>query len=144
MNPLTLLIKPAFEFASNWINKRVEAKQQERVLQSKIAEKKLDYVTQGRIAEVEWNSNAQKHNGWRGNYLTIVLSLPMILVFFPRLAPHIEAGFEQMKAMPDWYKAGVAVMIASAFGYRKYADWQMQKHYTLPSELETIRKLDEQ
>jgi len=34
-------------------------------------------------------------------------------------------------------------MISSAFGFKKFADWQMQKHYTLPDPQSKIKDLKE-
>jgi hypothetical protein len=109
-----------------------------REMKHAIHEKKIEYVREGRIAEVEWNTKAKATSGWIDDYLTIVLSLPLILSFFPDLVPHIEAGFQALDSTPVWYRAAIAVMISAGFGYKKYADTQMAKHYTLPDPMDKV------
>ncbi len=128
------LIGPIGGIVQNWQKKRLQKQELEHAIHSK----KLDYVQQGRIAEVEWNKTAKATAGWIDDYLTIILSLPLILVFFPDLVPHIEAGFEALEQTPAWYRAAIAVMISAGFGYKKFADWQMNKHYKLPNPLNEV------
>lgn len=143
MNPLALL-NPLLELGKGYLNQRHEKQMQKRQLQGAIANQKLEYVKMGRIAEVEWNNTQAAKRSWTRDYMTLVLSMPLILAFFPNMVPHIEAGFEALDGMPDYYKAAVGVMIGATFAYQKYADWQMSKVYTMPSALETIKALDKQ
>ena len=121
-----------------YVQRKQEAKARKQELTQEIHLQKIEYVKQGRIAEVEWNKTAKATSGWIDDYLTIILSVPMILVFFPELVPHIEAGFEALDKTPVWYRSAIAVMISAGFGYKKFADWQMAKHYTLPDPIDKI------
>ena len=110
-------------------------------LNGAIHKAKLENIKAGRIAEVEWNRTAKATSGWIDDYLTIILSLPMILVFIPDLVPHIKAGFAVLEETPVWYRSAIAVMISAGFGYKKFADWQMAKHYTLPDPQDKVKDL---
>lgn len=134
MNPLQLLIAPVTGIAKAIIESRSRKKE----LQHEIHLQKIERVKAGQLAEVQWNNTAKATSGWIDDYLTIVLSLPLILSFFPNFVPHIEAGFAALEATPVWYRAAIAVMISAGFGYKKYADWQMSKHYTLPNPMDKI------
>jgi len=138
MNPLSLIAGPLVDLGKSWVQGRQQRKAQERQLEHEKHMKKIEYVREGRIAEVEWNKKAMDQSGWKDEYLTVILSAPLVLVFFPGLVPYIEEGFRVLDTTPAWYRAAVAVMIGAAFGYRKYADWQMNKHYTLPDPMRTI------
>lgn len=140
MNFLKALISPVVNVVGGIIQRKQERKALQVQLDHAIVEKKIDYVKQGRIAEVEWNKGAQNKAGWRPGFLTIVLSAPMILVFIPDMVPYIERGFEVLDKTPIWYRSAIAVMISSAFGFKKYADWQMSKHYTLPDPMDKVNK----
>ena len=122
-----------------WAN-RQERKKLQVQLDHEIIAKKIDYVREGRIAEVEWNKASINKAGWRPGFLTVILSAPMVLVFFPQLVPYIEEGFAVLDTTPVWYRAAIAVMISSAFGVKKYADWQMSKHYTLPEPMNVVTR----
>ena len=140
MNPITALIGPVVNGISGFFQRKQERKARKDELEQEIHLQKIDYVKQGRIAEVEWNKTAKATSGWIDDYLTIILSIPMILVFIPDLVPHIEAGFAALDKTPVWYRSAIAVMISAGFGYKKFADWQMSKHYTLPDPMNTVAK----
>lgn len=134
MGILQLLIAPV----TGIVKSVIEGRQRKQELKHAIHEKKIERVKAGQVAEVEWNTASKKASGWIDDYLTIVLSLPLILSFFPKMVPYIEAGFAALEEAPVWYRAAIAVMISAGFGYKKYADWQMSKHYTLPNPLDKI------
>ena len=122
-----------------WAN-RQKRKARKDELDNAIHLQKIGYVRDGRIAEVEWNTNSVNKAGWRPGFLTVILSAPMVLVFFPDLVPYIREGFAVLDTTPVWYRAAIAVMISSAFGVKKYADWQMSKHYTLPDPMNVVTR----
>lgn len=79
---------------------------------------------------MEWNKAMARGSmtSWKDEYWTIILSIPMIGCFIPKVAPYIMEGFKVLSTTPDWYKAAIGLAIAASFGYRKFADWNMQKH----------------
>jgi hypothetical protein len=80
--------------------------------------------------EVAWDKamSVGSMSSWKDEFWTIILAIPMVGCFIPKLAPHIMKGFEVLQTTPDWYKAAVGLAIGAAFGYRKFADWNMRKH----------------
>lgn len=134
------LIGPLVEMGGSLWKNRQDRKARKLELEQEIFLKKIEYVREGKIAEVEWNKVAKATSGWIDDYLTIILSIPMLLVFIPDFVPHIEAGFEALEKTPVWYRSAIAVMISAGFGYKKFADWQMSKHYTLPDPMNTVAK----
>lgn len=125
-------MKPVVEVIGKVITNRQNRKSMQLELEGAIHLAKMENIKQGKLAEVEWNKTAMQKAGWRPGFLTIVLSLPMILVFIPVFVPYIHEGFLVLDETPVWYRSAIAVMISSAFGFKKYADWQMNKNYTLP------------
>ena len=91
--------------------------------------KKLENVEQGKINEAEWNHSSIKRAGWRPGYLTVLFTVPLILVFFPWFVPHIETGFAVLDTLPEWYRWSVSVVVGSGFGYKAIADAFMKKKY---------------
>jgi hypothetical protein len=133
------LLGPVVETVGGLWKNRQERKARALEIEGEIHQQKIQYVREGRIAEVEWNKESKKASGWIDDYLTIILSLPMILVFFPDLVPHIKAGFAVLEETPVWYRSAIAVMISAGFGYKKFADWQMSKHFTLPDPMDKLK-----
>lgn len=116
----------------------LEGKQRKREIKERIHEKTLDNIQKGRLAEAEWNNSALKYAGWKDDWLTLLLSIPLVLAFYPSAVPGLEAGFAALEQMPLWYQSAIGVMIAASFGYKKFADammrTRMNKAYVLPKE----------
>ena len=98
-------------------------------LEGAIHKQKLATIAQGKINEAKWNEKSIEKAGWRPGFLTIVLSAPMILVFFPPMVVYIEQGFVALDQTPQWYRILIGVMVSSAFGVKKLSDYFMNKKY---------------
>lgn len=111
-------------------------REHKRDLKNAIKEKQIERAKAGDLAEVQWNIKSLENSGWKDEWLTIILSIPLVLVFFPMMVEEIMAGFAALEQTPEWYRAAIGVMIASAFGYQKIAGAltksKMDKAYTLP------------
>ena len=111
----------------------IDNRKHKREVKSSVQKQRLSNIAEGRVAEAQWNLKAIENSGWKDEWLTILLSIPLILAFFPPAISALHAGFLVLSEMPVWYQSGVGVMIASSFGYQKYAKTVMNKAYTLPS-----------
>jgi len=134
MGWLKLILGAPLEVISRAFEARQDRKSEERKIESAIRLKKIEYVNQGRIAEVEWNTRAQGNSGWRDEWITIMLSAPLVLIFGPdAIQAQIADGFAHLQDLPAWYKSAVGLMIGSAFGYQKYTNKVMNAAYSLPA-----------
>lgn len=101
------------DLAGNWL----ERKKSE-------SEEKLKVARAKAVAEINWDIEMARASAssWKDEWWTVILSVPLILCFFPDTAPYIKDGFETLKAsVPDWYIAAVGAAIAAAFGYRGFS-----------------------
>lgn len=57
-------------------------------------------------------------NSWKDEWFTVVLSIPLILCFFPFAVPHVAAGFAALAGMPQWYFYLLSCAVAASFGVR--------------------------
>ena len=80
-------------------------------------------IADGQKADISWENTSLQQSGWKDEYWTIILSIPLILCFIPGLADYISKGFEALEITPKWYRYAVGVAIGSAFGVRKFADF---------------------
>lgn len=104
---------------------KAKAKEREDEMKSVLHERNLELIKQGRIADAKWNESHINNAGWRDEFITIVLSIPMIMCFIPGLDGYVMAGFAALAETPVWYQGAVSVMIAATFGMKKFADWRM-------------------
>ena len=70
--------------------------------------------------EQTWEEQAMKNaqTSWKDEWLTLLFSIPLIGAFIPSLVPHVQAGFEALATMPDWYQYTLSVIVAASFGVR--------------------------
>ena len=87
----------------------------------------IDKVSTGQKADIAWENTSIDRAGWKDDWWTIVLSIPMVMCFIPGLVDYVTWGFEALEKTPPWYRWAVGVAIASAFGYRKIADFMALK-----------------
>ena len=92
-----------------------------------IARAEAEVTRLGKMAEAEinWDTEAarQMQYSWKDEYLTLLISAPMILAFmgdWGRTA--VAQGFEAIATAPEWYKVAFLVTIAASFGMRALVD----------------------
>ena len=70
--------------------------------------------------ELDWDLAAMNNTdrSWKDEYLTIVLSIPLIMCFVPGAEELVKNGFARLSEVPDWYKASFAVVVSASFGVR--------------------------
>jgi len=73
---------------------------------SKVQDAKTDLAVaklnaKARQAELERETRL---SSWIDEYLVFMITLPAFLSFVPYFRPHIQAGFEALNAMPEWYQ----------------------------------------
>jgi hypothetical protein len=69
--------------------------------------------------EIAWDNKMAdaSANSWKDEYLTILVSIPLILAFVG-YEDVVMRGFVALEAMPDFYKTAVGVVFAASFGVK--------------------------
>lgn len=104
MNPLSLLLKiltgPVADMVGNWQGRKEAAV--------------------NRAADWETTQALSSNDSWKDEYLTVLLTAPLILGFFPYMAPHVTAGFAAVNEAPVWYVSGLGLAFAAAFANKQF------------------------
>ena len=117
---INLLIGPIADLAGTWLKGKVETQKaktemvvSERKMQAQINLKKSE-------ADIDWDMIAleNQRNSWRDEFLTILLSIPIVLCFIPGFEETVSKGFENMEKLPNWFQIAFLGSVASAFGLR--------------------------
>ena len=122
--PITDIIKVPLEGYEARKTLKVEAELKQADRDHDIVMKKLDIASklaeQGQQAETNWDTNAQEDAkvSWKDEYLTILLTIPLILAFVPYTQQAVLNGFYTLQQTPIWYLTLVGGVVASAFGLR--------------------------
>jgi hypothetical protein len=109
--------------------KALEKKQQLKEIQidaqAKIeiarAEAEVARLNKAQDAEITWDNEAaqQMEHSWKDEYLTLLLSMPMILAFCGSWGKEVvDGGFSAIASAPEWYKVSFLSAIAASFGIR--------------------------
>ena len=71
------------------------------------------------IADWERIMAQGSQNSWKDEWLTILFSIPLVLVFLGDTGRQVVAdGFAALETMPDWYQYTLGVIVAASFGVR--------------------------
>jgi len=82
----------------------------------------IEKIAMGQAADIAWENTSIDRSGWKDEYWTLILSIPMIMCFIPGLVDYVRMGFGALENTPAWYRWAVGIAIGSAFGVRKFAD----------------------
>jgi len=78
----------------------------------------IDRIMNAEDKLAERESIQAEGSGWRDEWFSIILSIPLVGAFIPPFVPIILNGFEALAKMPEYYQYWVAVAILSSFGIR--------------------------
>lgn len=121
---IQMLIAPIAQIAKSWVEGKVEsnkAKNEANLEMSKakteIAKAKTEIAKKVAAGELEWNQVMAEAstNSWKDEWLTILVSIPLILAFTGN-EDVVMKGFAALEQMPDFYKTAVGVVFAASFG----------------------------
>jgi hypothetical protein len=129
-----LLLGSPFKIIGDVITNKQNNKANAIATEAAIQVQRISNIEAGRISEVQWNLKSMDNGAFRANWMTILLSIPLVLVFGPdSIQQQIADGFVELQKLPGWYISAVGLMIGSAFGYQKYTDFVMNRAYKMPS-----------
>lgn len=86
----------------------------------------------GRIKEAQASiENAGKvidGAGWKGEFVIVIWSCPVIMAFIPGMQDYTRQGFENLKEAPEWYLVGWLSMSLAIYGLKpaikKLIEWR--------------------
>lgn len=110
---LTAVFSPLGQVVSTWIEGR-----------NKVQEAKIEREVKALTHEANWDivqAEASK-DSWKDEWLTILISIPMVLAFVPGMSEYLRQGFNVLEDCPDWYQYLVGVVFAASFGIKKVTD----------------------
>jgi hypothetical protein len=86
-------------------------------------------VSEGLAADAAWELESLRAHagGWKDEFVLAVLSLPLILCFFPQTAPAVLRGFEVLERTPGYFKLLVVAIFGAIYGLRM---WRRQQYDT--------------
>jgi hypothetical protein len=66
----------------------------------------------------DWELESIRNSGWKDEWVLILLSIPLVLVFIPYTQETVMEGFNTLAQTPDWYRWLILVIFSAIFGIR--------------------------
>ena len=118
---LNLLIKPLLGVAGEVVKGVVDtrkAKAEQKVTEIKAKTSLMEKQIKG---EVDWDIEAIKgsKDSWKDEWILILWSVPMIMIWIPPLQIYVESGFLALKDnVPDWYFWTWGAIVSASYGIK--------------------------
>ena len=115
------LIGPIANIAGGWLQGKADVKAAEAKLKLTEAEAKTKIMLSKETSIADWERIMAQgsQNSWKDEWLTILFSIPLVLVFLGDTGRQVVAdGFAALETMPDWYQYTLGVFVAASFGVR--------------------------
>jgi len=118
------LVGPVTDFLDRRRTRKHEEFRMEMELKKAKAMAAADRVAKGQQADIDWEIESIRNAGWRPEYLTILTTVVLVLVFVPQTQPVVIAGFDSLERTPMWFQIVVLMVYASAFGIRIFDNFK--------------------
>jgi len=115
------LIAPLTELVGGWLKGKADKQAAEAKLKLTEAEAKAKIMLSKETSVADWERIMAQgsQTSWKDEWLTILFSIPLVLVFLGDTGRDIVAnGFAALETMPDWYQYTLGVIVAASFGIR--------------------------
>lgn len=120
---------PLLERVFSGFEKKAERKERRADAQLDVelakAKAQAEVYVKRETSEIDWGLIMAEGSktSWKDEWFVILWSIPICMAFVPGLAPYVKEGFDVLdKSVPDWFIAGLGVMIAASFGVPKVID----------------------
>lgn len=116
-----------------YLNKRQELKAQKEIrvleLEEATHQRQIELRQQGLTADAAWELESLRAHasGWKDEFVLILLSIPLVLVFIPVTQPYVLEGFNTLQETPQWYRLLILVIFGAIYGVRM---WRRQQSDT--------------
>ena len=115
------LIGPISELAGSFMQGQIEKQKAKATLAQTKAAAEAEIMKTAATHDSKWEIIMAQgtQNSWKDEWLTILFSIPLVLVFLGDTGRQVVAdGFAALETMPDWYQYTLGVIVAASFGVR--------------------------
>ena len=124
---IKMVASPITDIVKGWQARKTVKLEGDLAIEGAKTTAQIKKIETGQIADIAWEKTSLEQSGWKDEYWTIVLSLPMIMCFIPGLVTYVERGFMALQQTPLWYRYAIGVAIGSAFGVKKLSAFMALK-----------------
>ena len=114
------LISPIASLAGSFIEGQVSKQKAKATLAQTEAEAKAEVMKSAATHDSKWELiMAEGTKGsWKDELVTIVILIPVIMVFIPGMEDIVRNGFERLNELPSWYQTLLFLVCGAALGIK--------------------------
>lgn len=116
-----LVVQPLKDYGER---KKIKLESDKRISEA-VTQSKIKVIETGQAADIKWENLSIENAGWKDEFWTVVIAIPMVLCFIGEEGAQIVTdGFIALSTTPVWYQTLVGVAIGAAFGVRKFTNFR--------------------
>ena len=127
LTAIKMVAAPVASMVTGWQKRKTAKLDSDLAISQAKTTANIKKIETGQTADIAWEKTSLEQSGWKDEYWTIVLSIPMVMCFIPGLVVYVEKGFAALQQTPEWYRYVIGVAIGSAFGVRQIANFMNLK-----------------
>ena len=77
-----------------------------------------ELIQQGQQMDNAWELEQIKNSGWKDEFVLLLLSIPLVMSFIPKMQPYVVEGFAALSTTPEWYQWLILAVFTAVYGIR--------------------------
>lgn len=117
---LQALIGPLAGLASSFVEGQVSKQKAKSHLRQTEAEAKAEIMKTAATHDSKWEliMAESTKNSWKDEVISIIVLIPVCLVFIPGMEDIAKNGFDRLNELPEWYQNVLYVTILAGLGLK--------------------------
>ena len=117
---LQAFIGPIASLASSFVEGQVSKQKAKSHLRQTEAEAKAEIMKTAATHDSKWEliMAESTKNSWKDEVISIIVLIPVCLVFIPGMEDVAKNGFDRLNELPEWYQNVLYVTILAGLGLK--------------------------
>ena len=113
-------LTPLASLASSFMESKIEQTKAKGAVAKAKAEAEAEVMKTAATHDSKWEliMAQSTQNSWRDEIITVVVLIPVILVFIPGMEDIVKQGFQRLNELPEWYTYLLFLTVSAALGIR--------------------------
>lgn len=113
-------LTPLASLASSFMESKIEQTKAKGAVAKAKAEAEAEVMKTAATHDSKWElvMAQSTQNSYKDEIITIIVLIPVILVFIPGMENIVQQGFQRLNELPDWYQNVLYVTILAGLGLK--------------------------